>query len=284
MIIINKNKETGKWERISESEYVSDFIKNNKQQLTMEIIQKNNKLHKTVFKVIAIIALFFAFVPAIMTMDEIKNQNFSVIIIPAIFLIVGVSVSIVMYKQAKRAMKNEELIDNRNFKIIEDKIYDKYMSVSVDSDGDRTYNYYVFTKIYGKISADDTIYRCCKKNDSLYLLFCSENESADKCNFDEKKEHKRNDKNIEQKYLATIYTLSPELMPCFVPYNEALGDANFKNRIRVKLLEAQEKNNKVKCKSCGKKYNLKQEEKCPNCNAIYKFDIQDVIHQKEWHQ
>lgn len=95
------------------------------------------------------------------------------------------------------------------------------------------------------------------------------------------KELLRNEKIIVQRFLASEYSISPELMENFISYNDELGEKNFKYIIKNQSSELKEKGN-IKCRSCGKTYNLNNCPVCPKCNSENKFDINDVIYKKEW--
>ena len=185
------------------------------------------------------------------------------------------------FRTIKKAKTKEEYIDSRNFKIVEDKIYDRYMESYTDNNGHSHYSYYVFSKIYGEISTDKHMYKEIKKDDSIFYLFYNHDEFIPQYD-NETYESIRNSKIIAQKFLASQYELSQELKMNFVSYDEKLGNEQFEKRLN-KLKE--ELNTKtVTCKTCQTDYNLGKEKNCPECGSVYKFDIIDVIHEKEWYK
>lgn len=192
--------------------------------------------------------------------------------------------------------KNKEIsiIENGNFKIVEDKIYDKrYHSTG---SGTRKHRYYsIFTKIYGKIDTNKHVYSQCEKDDFIYLFFYDVDSNtthygSNKFSFTMNSAGHHNAKTAETErriqnteYLASEYTLSDELMLRFIPYNEALAESNFDTQIEQKTEVAQKIKTITKCKNCGKTFNYKNHKTCPNCDHIYQFDVTDVMHKKEWY-
>lgn len=220
---------------------------NKKEMLTLEFIKKeNNKFHKFVIISIPIVLLMIVFL--------ILIDYVIMVFIPLVFLFV-------LIKNRKNLNKN---IDNRDFKIIEDKIYDKYYPERSSN----SFGYYICSKIYGELLVSSTEYENAQKNDSIYLLIYNYNNENYK---------------IDGKYLARDYEIDEELKKHFIPYDESLGEKNFDNRINDMINELKEKNNRVICKNCGKEYKLKNQDVCPSCHSNYKFDIKDVVHQKDWY-
>lgn len=264
-------------EKTSEKEYMKN-LSINKTLLTKETLKSHNKISKIV---VVPVFLFLTLFAAIGIFQMIFNKDTPFyFFIP--FVIFPVVISIVILKYMKKDKKENALIDNGEFKIVEDKIYDKLMTTSRDSDGDTHYHYYVFSKIYGEIKTDSFTYNFSQKDDSIYLLFYSGNEQnsffenyEDECN--------RNSKIIDQEYLSMIYSLSNELNTFFIPYNKALGESNFSKRTKSQIDNLNEKKNKIKCKHCGKKYNFKKNDACPECGSINRFELIDVIHNEDWY-
>jgi hypothetical protein len=182
-----------------------------------------------------------------------------------------------LYTSGREISRNKS-INNGDFKIIEDKVYDKWYLT--ETDGQNTY--YVSSKIYGELLVKKELYDKAQKNDSVYLLFYKNNKSIEKYNR-KINEFKRNCKIIAQSYLATEYELDAELISHLISYNEALGEENFNNRIADKINEFKESGKIIKCKNCNKIYNVKKHTLCPKCDTAYKFSIRDAIHIKEWY-
>lgn len=255
----------------------------NKEILTIENFKKRNSSFRLVLWLTIPGCLIFIVAGIIATMDMFKSGlSGPAFITPIMFILLPLAGIFFFLYWMKKEKKENKIIDNGNFKIVEDRIYDKHMYTTRDSDGDTHYHYLIFSKIYGKISVGTWEYNCAQKDDSIYLLFYSDNEQNN--NYENiTEEEKRNRKIIDQEYLASKYELSPELTPHFVPYDETLGKANYTKRIEEEIKEKEERKGKVICKNCGTKYNLKKEDVCPECNSIYHFDITDAMHEKEWY-
>lgn len=275
--IIIKNKETGKYEKLTKEEYRNS---NNKEYLTIENLSKANNV-----TIIIISFVVISFLISITTFSAIflLDSSIKVTISLRIVLILGIvltfsSIGLVIISSIiASANKNKKYIAEGNFKIVEDKIYDKNYSRSDDS----TY-YYVCTKIYGWHVVPTTFYDCCEKDDSVYYIMYNGTENDNKVLENEYKERYRNDKNAKQIFLAIINPISDELKNHFIPFNEKLGEENYQKRIEYKINKQKEKAKKVKCKNCGTKYNLRKKEYCPNCGDVYEFDITDVIKHNDW--
>ena len=219
----------------------------NKEMLTLEFIKKeNNKFHKFVIISIPVVLLMIVFL--------ILIDYVIMVFIPLVFLFV-------LIKNRKNLNKN---IDNGDFKIIEDKIYDKYY---ICYESSNNFKYYICSKIYGDLLVSSVEYEKVQKDDSIYFLIYNYNNENYK---------------IDGKYLARDYEIAEELKKYFIPY-ETLGEKNFDNRINDMINEKKEKNTNVICKSCGKEYKTNNQNVCPSCYSIYKYGIKDVVYQKEWY-
>ena len=108
--------------------------------------------------------------------------------------------------------KEKKIIDKKNFKIIEDKIYDKE-KVHVSKHEE----YYLYTKNYGKIDITNDEYPDARKDSFIYLIIGNTNNK------------------VIDTYLTDKYELSHELISKFIPYDETLGEKNFNNRINEKF-------------------------------------------------
>lgn len=219
----------------------------NKQILTLKDLSENKTLTKGC-------AMVFSPIILILIIWIICNGDYEKLTFP-------LTIITIMVIKITKEKKERKIINNKNFKIIEDQIYDKTtMHVSKHEE------YYFYTKIHGKIEVSYIDYPCAKKNSFIYLIVSNKNNK------------------IIDTYLADKYELSPELISKFIPYNESLGESNFNKRIKDSINEFKEKKKRVICKNCGTKYNLKKENACPNCNTPYKINITDVVCQKNWYQ
>lgn len=203
------------------------------------------------------------------------TETIGFIIFTLIFDLTFISYIILIILKIKKEKRIYINVKNKKIKIIEDKIYDKYFTKSLETKNNPEYfNFFISTKVYfDNIQIDRNTYNWspfydkCKKNDSIYFIFYSDNETVPK-----------------QYYLAKDYILSSELIPYFKSYDETIGENIFNQKINNKINELKTKKNKVNCKICNTKYNLFKEEMCPNCNKIYQFDITDVVKQKKWYK
>lgn len=255
---------------------------NVKTTITLESL-RNKKIIKICYYIIGLFLTFFT-VSLVWVWDKtgvalFKEKEGIVSLISLVFVLL-MSISL-CFRTIKKAKLKEGYIDNRNFKIVEDKIYDRYMESYTDSDGHSHHSYYVFSKIYGEISIDKYMYDGIKKDDSILLLFYNHDEFILQYN-NETDESIRNSKIIAQKYLASQYELSQELKMNFDSYDEKIGNEQFEKRIEKLKEELSSKT--VTCKTCQTDYNLSKEKVCPKCSSVYKFDIIDVIHEKEWYK
>ena len=254
----------------------------NKEILTIKKLQARNELERIVGIVITVIGFLFMLVGAGISIGIVKSGNMIWLFFIVPFILLSLYVLYLGIKRVKKEKKENVFIDNRDFKIVEDKIYDRYMDTSKGSEGRVNYHYFVFSKIYGQISTDALTYRDAKKDDSLYLLFYGNNErieSSDKII----NELERNNKIVDQGYLASVCDLSPELIDRFIPYDESLGELNYRIRIQNAINKSKEAKGEVLCKGCDKKYNLNKHEACPKCGLIHNFDIEDVLYEKSWY-
>lgn len=280
--IIVKNKKTQEIEKLSPKEYRNI---NDKIPLTIENLKKHNNTIKVfLLALIGILILGFiiVFIPIVYDIDFSsinKTELISTLLICLIVLLIPIIILVLIIKKTN---KTKKYINEGKFKIVEDKIYDKYFEMNSSLDNGATYNYYVCTKIYGYQEVEAEIYDICEKNDSIYLLMCNGNEKNNEVIENRQKELKRNSKNTYQNYLAVINPLSDELKKYFIPYDDKLGEFNYKKRIKNKINELSEKKYKVNCKKCKEKYNLRNNEVCPKCGEKYNFDITDVIEYKDW--
>ena len=166
------------------------------------------------------------------------------------------------------------------FKIVEDKIYDRCI-VSGNNN-----SYFLFTKIFGKILVDYEEYHKAEKDDIIYILVFTNKKYEESC--DDKnfiitlQENGINLGDVVQKYLKSQYEIGLELKDKLIPYNNVFWEANFDSRVRSLINELQDKKGNVKCKNCGKKYNLDKSELCPKCNERYEYEFIDFIHEKDW--
>jgi hypothetical protein len=203
-------------------------------------------------------------------------------IVPILVAAIPIGCSVSCIKDIKNKIVGNMKISSSKFKIVEDEIYDKF-KINMEADSHKTdYRYRVFLKTYGKIDVDGEIYDRAKQGEMMYLLFYNGNEKKNSYE-SAKKEEKRNEKNIEQKYLSKYYELPPELLNNFISYDKIIGESNFNKRIQDELETLKKSRPKVNCRKCGEKYSLKKFDTCPNCNSLYKFDITDIIHKKEWY-
>jgi len=257
---------------------------NEKKLLTINDLIRNNKISKVAIFVAIIFLTIFIVVMIIFTLFIFykSEQNLMPALFVGIFSLAAFGTIALLIKQLKKEKNENAYIESGNYRIVEDKIYDKYMRVSHDSDGPDTYYYYVYSKIYGKISTDVLVYNNSQKDDIIYLLFYNGNENIGNYN-GEIDEYKRNSKIIDQNYLASYYELSSELKHKLISYNEALGETNFNNRTKELINKLEMTKNNIKCKNCNNKYNLKRNDFCPNCGFVNKFDIVDIVHNKEWY-
>ena len=255
---------------------------NIKSTITLESL-RNKKLIKICYYIIGLFLIFFI-VSMIWAWDKtgvalLKETDGLIFLTSSVFVLL-VSISL-CFRTIKKTKLKEGYIDNRNFKIVEDKIYDRYMQNHTDNDGYSHYSYYVFSKIYGEISTDKYMYEDLKKDDSIFYLFYNHDEFIQQYD-SETYESIRNSKIIAQKYLASQYELSPELKMNFISYDEKLGNEQFEKRI--KRLKEELSSKTVTCKTCQTDYNLSKEKICPKCGSVYKFEFIDVIHEKEWYK
>lgn len=266
-----------------EKEIIETIRYENTEQLTMDKLKKTNINNlKIIYFLIGAISIIMIAV-LILIVKNIMDNDMASLISSGLQITILIFIVFALTKYIKKEKKENLYIEEENFKIIEDKIYDKYYTSHTDDDGNTTYYYYVVCKIYGDISVKYNTYKYCLNNDSIYLVFYNGNENDNAFIPDEKQEYKRNSKNIDQEYLASLNSLSSELNRFLVPYNEILGESNFNERITCKIEKLEEKKGKVICKQCNKKYNLKKNDACPECGAIYHFDIKDVVHNKKWY-
>ena len=258
-------------------------MKENKKGLTLEKLKKDVPSGFFLWPILIVFGILFEGMSIFVLCyhkNDLSELGF-LIITPIAFAIGALFLIIYCIKKIKEVKNKKTLITSGNFTIVEDKIYDKYMEYL----GEDNYGYFIFSKIYGQISTDesvydDPIYKDVKKGDSIYLVFSDNQEINNIC---DAKESKRNSDNIVLKYLAKKYELSFELKDKFIPYNKTLGESNYNNRIKMQIKELEENKGAVNCKKCGKKYKLSKYDVCPECNSKYKFDIIDVMHEKEWY-
>ena len=253
---------------------------NNKVVLNIEKLK--NKSNSSWWVMIPLFGLLFMvgliFVGPIISVVDTFFLKFCIILIYSILILIYV---VSFWKDLRLKLEKGNLpIEQGNFKIVEDKIYDivaEHRSCGSDS----YWDHYIFTKIYGKIESTDFTNEYAKKDESIYFVFYNGNENNN--NYDsEIEEYNRNCANIVNEYLACHYEISDELMPYFVPYDDKLGEANFSARISEQISKLEKESGKVVCKTCKTKYNASKQVSCQTCGSVYKFDISDVIHEKEW--
>ena len=256
----------------------------NKKVLTIEMLKKANSIDFFEYFIVVFFLIIFSVCIYILYYHRMNLSELGyAILVPIGFILVsifGISFSI---KSIKKEKNDNIIIDNHNFKIVEDKIYDKYMESYTDNNGNHHYSYYIFSKTYGEISTEGEIYEKAKKDDSLFLIFYNNNNVVQ--SFDSViKETIRNSEVIDQHYLCSQYELSQELKMCFISYDEKLANDNFGARINEQIKKLEAKRGNVNCKICDTKYKLKKYDICPKCGSKYKFDIVDVVHEKEWYK
>ena len=264
---------------------------NNKKILTRKMFEKNNRVEKILGIISILILVSFVTGVILMTKNMPRTfENIAALSICYLFILIPL---ILCEKEVIKKIKQIVTIEKGNFKIVEDKIYDK----NCQSVGDDNF-YSVYTKIYGKIGVSYKEYKVAQKDDFMYFLFC-DGEEINNTYVDNKenfiiellfekgsieKEARRNSKFVKQKYFKSEYVLSPELSEMTISYNQKLGDSNYDSRIKRQINELEEKKGKVTCKKCSNTYKLNKYDVCPNCSSKYKFDIIDVMHEKEWYK
>lgn len=251
---------------------------NEKKLLTINDLIRKNKLSK-ISKIVVTVVIALFCMPVLLVLVPILRSTKELIV-----LLIGGGCCVVIFgviyffiKSLKKEKTENIVIENGTFRIIEDKIYDKYSILSNDST-----KYYIYCKIYGKISISLFEYDIAQKDDIVYLVFYNGKENIENYS-NEIDEYKRNLEIIDQSYLSTCYELSPELKEKLISYNESLGETNFNNRTKELINKLEMTKNNIKCKNCNKKYNLKRNDFCPNCGFVNKFDIVDIVHNKEWY-
>ena len=236
------------------SREVSSSARPFKELLTIERLQKRNRSGKATGVIVIVIALIFMLIGASSVFGSINSNGGILSLFPAVMFILFPSFILCLgIKQIKKEKKENMFIDDGNFKIVEDKVYDRYMYTTHDSDGDTHYHYFVFSKIYGQITADASTYYDAKKDDTIYLLFYNNNERI-------------------ERYNRAVNEL-----------DESLGESNYNSRIQGSISKLEEAKGRVRCRNCDKKYNLSKHETCPSCGSIHKFDFMDVVHEGAWY-
>lgn len=254
-----------------------------KSVLTIERFKSINRAKQIICYFVIAGSIFFIVFSFYMAkcIYEMEKSMLIVLLFVIPFFCFPIIYIIVLIHQIKKMKKQNVNITNGNFKVVEDKIYDKYMLTHHDSDGDTSYKYYIFTKIYGKVSVSSFDYHSCAKDGIVYLLFGSENILSQKYN-PEINEYKQNMKHIMHVYLASKCDISPELLSNLVPYNEVLGEMNYNFRINHQIEKLSKKKKIIKCKQCSKIYNRLKYSECPKCATIFKFDSTDVLYKSNW--
>lgn len=257
---------------------------NNKAKINIEMLK--NKPNNSWWVMIPLFAMLFIigmiFVGLVITIVDTLLKKFCIVLIYSILILICV---VSFWKDLRKKLeKGNTPIEQGDFKIVEDKIYDISSEYAgEDRDGFSIYDNYIFTKIYGKIESTAFFNEYAKKDESIFLVFYNGNEQSHNYD-DETTEYNRNCSNIVREYLACHFEISDEIKSYFVPYDEKLGDTNFNTRINDQIKKLEKEPGKVICKTCGTKYNASKQNDCTNCGSVYKFDMIDVIHEKEWYK
>ena len=258
-----------------------------KEILTKEILKKNNTASKTSLLVVFILSfsIIAACIIGIIGITKINEAIPEASVIAFVGFLFSVIIMIIIFiaviKGIKQTKKDESAIDDNNFKIVVDKIYDKYENAMTNNKGRTKTYYFVYSKIYGEIPVEQDVFDAAQKNESIYLLFLNGTEQEKI--FDESVyELYKNIENINQSFLPSMYELNNELKERFIPYDATLGELNFNSRIAYEIKELEENKCYVTCKKCNKEYSREKHDVCPECGALYKFDVNDVLQEKRW--
>lgn len=199
-------------------------MNNYKNHLTINNIKMTNQLNEivpiTIFS--AMLSSVLLIIPFIVA--KYSKTGVDIFVLLGLILLILLPLPALTFLTKKIIKKNREkiYIQKLNFKIVEDEIYDKHSTIFN--------NYYIFSKIYGKISVDMKTYDNAFKDDYIYLLFYNGDENLENY-YDDIDEYKRNLEIINQKFLASKYHIHPELKYNFVPYDKALGEKQLRNRL-----------------------------------------------------
>ena len=199
----------------------------NKKVLTIKKIKRVNRTSGIIsIFVVGSISIFAVFGISSL-IDSLKQGQTSgmALLGPIMFIGIPLLISGMVVKNAIRDAKENKFIDNGEFKVVEDVIYKRNTYTTRDSDGYTTRHYEFYTNLYGRISINSKSYNYAKRGDFIYLVVYNDKRSAD------------------QGYLSTLYELSDELKPYFVPYEEEAAVLD-KDRIinRKQYYEKQDSN------------------------------------------
>lgn len=258
----------------------------NKEILTIEELKgNNNDLARTarfiiVFSLV-VLAVVRGAISIVYRTTEVNHIHILIFMAIVIFISITAYIGFFFSWNKNKVESKNTAIDSGDFRIVEDKIYDKHECSSREN-GDTKYHYYIFTKIYGKIDTIPLIYNNAEKDDLVYLLFYNKNEQDNHYN-NTMQEGERNRNNIKKEYLVRNYELSEELLNKYTPYNKFLGEDNYNKRIQNQIESFRGMKTKVKCKKCETMYEHNKLKTCPSCHSVYNFDITDIAHKKEWY-
>lgn len=238
-----------------------------KQNINIDkIIEHKNKTIKR--SKIAIIIAFFMYICLnitflYLTPNGVTSIKIIVLLIATFFCFLGFYESINWIKQEKKEIK--DTLDGK-FKIIEDKIYDRRCISST-----KTSNIYkLCTMQCGEFRVKEKEFFKVKKDDYVYIIIYGEDLEIKPL------------KTYEIKYFfKNKCSIDDTVKKFLVPYNEKNGEKAFNKRIE-NIMKTREI--KIKCKSCGKKYKIKENNKiCPYCNEEYAFDYKDFAGENKWY-
>lgn len=260
-------------------------IRNDKEEITIESIRKSKRFMKYVAIPIFILwGIFLVFFITFMFKAISEDDADSLLAIGGwlIGTIMLSAVALLFLKQIKKEKNESKMLEEGNFRIVEDEIYDRNVYTTTDSDGHSTDHYELFTKIYGRVNSDFRGYMAARKGEKAYLLFYNGDE-RDNIFFSIKEENERNSKNVDEIFVAANSVLATELQLKLTIYDTSLGERNFNQRIGEAIKNLQSNGKKIRCKKCEKKYKVKQYEYCPYCGTINLFDKIDIMHEKSWY-
>lgn len=175
-----------------------------KKVLTIKKIKRVNKTSGIIsIFVVGFISIFVVFGISSLIDSFKRGQTSGVALLgPIMFIGIPLLIGGTVIKKALRDMKENKFIDNGEFKIVEDVIYKRNTYTTRDNDGHTTRHYEFYTNLYGRISTNSESYNYARRGDFIYLVVYNDKRSAD------------------QGYLSTLYELSDEFKPYFVPYEE----------------------------------------------------------------
>ena len=199
----------------------------NRKVLTIKKIKNVNRTSGIVgFFIMGFLSIFI--IIGILTfIDTLKREQALGISIIGPLMFVGIPLLTggVIIKNTIRNMRENKLIDNGEFKIIEDVIYRRHTYTTRDNDGHTTHHYEFYTNLHGRVSTDSKSYHRAQRGDLIYLVVYNDKDVAD------------------QGYLLSLYELSDELRPYFVSYEEESKNHDINRRIDGQYRSEENTNN-----------------------------------------